>query len=181
MSPRTKNAEAKPAAPKTTKPRKPRKKVVLETEAKIKTPQAKTEILEVKSKGPSLQYISTVGRRKTAVASLKLFTISGTGKIEINGKPLETVFPVEKLRKIILHPLEAANLKMDVAARVFGGGISAQAESLRLAIARALVKLNPDLRPILRAKGFLTCDSRNKERKKYGLKRARRAPQWQKR
>ncbi|MDP3245123.1 MAG: 30S ribosomal protein S9 [bacterium] len=129
-----------------------------------------------------MQYISTIGRRKTAIASIKLFTAPGTGKVEINGKPLDTFFPLEKLKKIVCHPLETTNLTgIDISARVSGGGVSAQAESLRLAIARALIKLNPDLRPVLRAIGYLTCDSRNKERKKYGLKRARRAPQWQKR
>jgi small subunit ribosomal protein S9 len=128
-----------------------------------------------------LKFLLAIGKRKTAVAQVKLFP-KGEGKLEINRKNLETYFPLPSLQKTVLQPLEMAGIKnIDFAIKVSGGGIRGQAEAIRLGISRALVKLNPELRPSFRAAGLLTRDARIKERKKYGLKRARRAPQWQKR
>jgi len=129
------------------------------------------------------EFIQTVGRRKTATAIVKLFP-KGKGEILINEKDLNEYFKESFIfRKNVLAPLEITdNLgKFKIEVLVSGGGKNAQSEAIRLGIARALVELNPELRPKLKAAGFLKRDPRAKERKKFGLKRARRAPQWQKR
>ena len=127
------------------------------------------------------RYFEGIGRRKTAVARVRI--APGKGEILINSKEAKDYFCMESLRQTISSPLE--NLKMadkfSVSANVSGGGINAQAEAFRLGLSRALVLLSPDLKKPLRGFGFLTRDSRMVERKKYGLKKARRAPQWQKR
>lgn len=126
------------------------------------------------------QYIFAVGRRKEATAVVRLYPVKGA--ILVNGKALAEYFVQPKLQEVVQAPF--AELKIDpfrVEAMVRGGGIRGQAEALRLGISRALVALQPDTRPRLRALGFLTRDARVKERRKYGLKKARRAPQWQKR
>ncbi len=107
----------------------------------------------------------------------------GTGKITINDRPVEQYFPTRSLLSVVRSPLELTQTlgKYDVFANVRGGGISGQAGAVRLGLARALVKADPDLRPILRKAGFLTRDPRMKERRKYGLKKARKAPQYSKR
>jgi small subunit ribosomal protein S9 len=128
-------------------------------------------------------FIQTIGRRKTAVAVVKLFP-KGKGEILINEKKFEEYFKDNFVfRKNVLSPLEITeNLgKFKIEVLVSGGGKSAQSEAIRLGISRALVELNPELKPKLKAAGFLKRDPRAKERKKFGLKRARRAPQWQKR
>lgn len=127
-----------------------------------------------------VQYYGT-GRRKTAVARVRL--LPGDGNITINGKTFETYFPNRTLRLIVMQPLvltETAG-RFDVVARVHGGGVSGQAGAVRLGLARALVKSNPELRKQLRRAGFITRDPRMKERKKYGLHKARKAPQYSKR
>ena len=127
-----------------------------------------------------VQYYGT-GRRKTAVARVRL--LPGDGNITINGKTFETYFPNRTLRLIVMQPLvltETAG-RFDVVARVHGGGVSGQAGAVRLGIAQALVKSNPELRKQLRRAGFITRDPRMKERKKYGLHKARKAPQYSKR
>ncbi len=127
-----------------------------------------------------VQYYGT-GRRKTAVARVRL--LPGDGNITINGKTFETYFPNRTLRLIVMQPLvltETAG-RFDVVARVHGGGVSGQAGAVRLGIARALVKSNPELRKQLRRAGFITRDPRMKERKKYSLHKARKAPQYSKR
>lgn len=127
-----------------------------------------------------VQYYGT-GRRKTAVARVRL--LPGDGNITINGKTFETYFPNRTLRLIVMQPLvltETAG-RFDVVARVHGGGVSGQAGAVRLGIARALVKSNPELRKQLRRAGFITRDPRMKERKKFGLHKARKAPQYSKR
>ncbi len=127
-----------------------------------------------------IQYLGT-GRRKTAVARVRL--LPGDGKITINGKEFEEYFPTRTLRLIVMQPLvltELAN-RFDLMARVHGGGVSGQAGAVRLGVARALVKANPELRKQLRQEGFITRDPRMKERKKYGLHKARKAPQYSKR
>jgi len=107
----------------------------------------------------------------------------GSGRITINGRELSSYFPTFELQKIVRDPLELANAgsDIDISVKVNGGGTRGQAEAVRLGMSRVLVKLQPDLRTTLKRAGFLRRDPRVKERKKYGLKRARRAPQWQKR
>lgn len=122
-----------------------------------------------------------IGRRKTAAARVRI--LAGTGKVVINDKPLEVYFPLKLWQEKVLAPLVAAarEKQLDVSVRVVGGGVTGQAEAVRHGIARALVLWNEDLRPIMRASGFLTRDSRGKERKKPGLRKARRGHQWRKR
>jgi len=126
-------------------------------------------------------YDRGTGKRKCAVAQVKLF--SGKGEIIINGKSYQEVFPRLEHRRTIEHPFVATDTvgKFKVEAKVNGGGISGWAGAIRHGIARALVRGNEQFRPLLRQEGLLTRDSRVKERKKYGLKRARKAPQYTKR
>ncbi len=123
----------------------------------------------------------TIGRRKTSVARVRLY--DGTGKVTLNDKKLEVFFPTMAQRIRVLEPMRTVSLegKYDVIARLEGGGTTGQADALRLGIARALVELNPELRGELKKAGLLTRDSRAVERKKYGLKKARRAEQYTKR
>ena len=127
-------------------------------------------------------YLYGTGRRKSSVARVHLFP-NGTGSITINGRDIEEYFGLDTLKTVVRQPLEATGNtgKMDIVATVCGGGVSGQAGALRHGIARALLTLNPELRGSLKAAGFLTRDPRMKERKKYGLKAARRAPQFSKR
>ncbi len=128
------------------------------------------------------RYYEGVGRRKTATARVRLYP-GGDGAIIVNGKPVEEYFSRESDILHLLEPLKATDTlgNYRITIKVKGGGISGQAGAVRHGIARALVKANPDLRPILRKGGFLTRDARVKERKKAGLKRARKAPQYTKR
>ena len=127
-----------------------------------------------------VQYMGT-GRRKTSVARVRL--VAGSGNIVVNGQPVEEYFPTPVQQTIVKQPLEATKTagKFDVLVKVEGGGMSGQAGAVRHGIARALLKADESLRPILRKFGYLTRDPRMKERKKYGLKKARRAPQFSKR
>ncbi|ACM61146.1 small subunit ribosomal protein S9 [Caldicellulosiruptor bescii] len=127
-----------------------------------------------------IKYYAT-GRRKTSVA--KVWLSPGNGKIIVNDKNMEEYFPLETLRIIVKQPLTLTETlgKYDVIAKVKGGGLSGQAGAVRHGIARALVLADPTLRPVLKKAGFLTRDPRMVERKKYGLKKARRAPQFSKR
>ena len=128
-----------------------------------------------------IQYWGT-GRRKKAVARVRLIP-GGTGTVVINGKSIDEYFGLETLKYIVRQPLAVTDTaaKYDVFANVYGGGYTGQAGAIRRGLARALVVAEPDLRPIVKKEGFLTRDSRMKERKKYGLKKARRAPQFSKR
>jgi len=121
------------------------------------------------------------GRRKKSIARVRL--MDGKGNITINGKPIEEYFDVETLKVIVKQPLTTTNTldKYDVTCKVTGGGISGQAGAVRHGIARALLVANTEYKPTLKASGFLTRDPRMKERKKYGLKKARKAPQFSKR
>lgn len=121
------------------------------------------------------------GRRKEAVCRARL--MPGTGTWTINDRPIDDYFPSMTHRMIVNEPLRRTNTegRYDIVAKVEGGGVSGQAGALRHAIARALAELDPDLRPILKKSGFLTRDGREKERRKYGLKKARKAPQYSKR
>ena len=125
--------------------------------------------------------VQATGRRKSSVARVRLY--EGTGRVLINERPLEVYFPTMAQRIRVLEPLREAQIegRYDVIASTEGGGTTGQADALRLGIARALVELEPELRPGLKKAGLLTRDSRKVERKKYGLKKARRAPQYTKR
>ena len=127
------------------------------------------------------KYYYGTGRRKDAVARVRL--IEGTGKITINGKDIEEYFDLDTLKVIVRQPLTVTNTlsKYDVICSVYGGGVSGQAGAIRHGIARALNEANSEYRPALKTNGFLTRDPRMKERKKYGLKKARKAPQFSKR
>jgi small subunit ribosomal protein S9 len=127
-------------------------------------------------------YLYGTGRRKSSVARVHLFP-NGTGSITVNGRTIDEYFGLDTLKMAVRQPLEATDnvAKMDVVATVTGGGVSGQAGALRHGIARALLLASEDYRPILKKAGFLTRDPRMKERKKYGLKAARRAPQFSKR
>ena len=132
-----------------------------------------------KSKKP---YLYGTGRRKSSVARVHLFP-GGTGSITINGRDIEEYFGLETLKMAVRQPLVTTGTlgQVDIVATVKGGGVSGQAGALRHGIARALLLANEDYRPLLKKAGFLTRDPRMKERKKYGLKAARRAPQFSKR
>jgi len=172
----------------------PRKKTVRKVAAKT---ERKEETLKVaaesvlKKTGESTEgkamvtvpkYFEAVGRRKTSIARARLFTRGEKGFF-VNGKSLEVYFPTAELCQIADAALNRMHCedKFRVELRVKGGGIHSQAEAVRHAISRGLVLFNPDFRKRLKRAGFLTRDSRMRERKKFGLKRARRAPQWQKR
>ena len=128
----------------------------------------------------SVQYHG-VGRRKKSVA--RVFLRPGTGKFVVNGKSLEDYLPLETLRMVVKAPFEVTNTtdQFDVLINVNGGGYTGQAGAIRHGITRALMEASEDYRPVLKAAGFVTRDPRAKERKKYGLKAARRAPQFSKR
>ena len=121
------------------------------------------------------------GRRKSSIARVRL--IEGKGTITINGKNIDEYLGTETLKVIVRQPLTATNTtdKYDVICKVQGGGFTGQAGAIRLGIARALLEANSEYRPVLKSAGFLTRDPRMKERKKYGLKKARKAPQFSKR
>ncbi|MGH8962540.1 MAG: 30S ribosomal protein S9 [Jatrophihabitantaceae bacterium] len=122
-----------------------------------------------------------VGRRKEAVVRARL--VPGTGEFKLNGRTLENYFPNKVHQQLIREPFVTLEKdgQFDVIATIAGGGVTGQAGALRLAIARALIGIEPDDRPALKKAGFLTRDPRVKERKKYGLKKARKAPQYSKR
>lgn len=131
-------------------------------------------------KKQELKYQGT-GRRKSSVA--RAYLTPGTGIITVNDKSLDEYLPLETLRMVVRAPFEVTGTvdKYDVYVNVYGGGISGQAGAIRHAISRALLKVVDDYRPLLKSAGFLTRDPRAKERKKYGLKKARKAPQFSKR
>jgi small subunit ribosomal protein S9 len=135
---------------------------------------------EVKELAADARYQAT-GKRKTSVA--RVIIKPGTGEYKVNGRTLEDFFPRTTLQKAVRAPLETAGYeeRMDVVARIHGGGVSAQAGALRHGVARALVEADPNLRGELKRRGFLTRDARAKERKKAGLKKARKRPQFSKR
>ena len=132
------------------------------------------------AKKETITYYGT-GRRKSSIARVRI--VEGSGKITINGKDIEEFFGLETLKVIARQPLTVTNTtsKYDVIATVKGGGFTGQAGAIRHGIARALNEANSEFRPALKSNGFLTRDPRMKERKKYGLKKARKAPQFSKR
>ena len=132
------------------------------------------------AKSEKIAYCGT-GRRKSSIARVRL--VEGSGKITINGKDIDEFFGLETLKVIVKQPLTVTNTadKYDVICSVQGGGFTGQAGAIRHGIARALNEANSEFRPALKLNGFLTRDPRMKERKKYGLKKARKAPQFSKR
>ena len=132
-----------------------------------------------KSKKP---YFYGTGRRKSSVARVHLIP-NGTGSITINGRDVEEYFGLDTLKMVVRQPLNTVGIigKVDIVATVTGGGVTGQAGAIRHGVSRALLLVNAEYRPALKAAGFLTRDPRMKERKKYGLKAARRAPQFSKR
>lgn len=133
-----------------------------------------------KAKLEKIMFYGT-GRRKSSIARVRL--VEGTGIITINGKNIDEYFGLETLKVIVRQPLTVTNTiaKYDVITKVIGGGFTGQAGAIRHGISRALLETNAELRPTLKLNGFLTRDPRMKERKKYGLKKARKAPQFSKR
>lgn len=146
-----------------------------------KTTSAKTKTATKKVKAPKAQEFPAVGRRKCSVARVRITT--GTGNITVNGEALDKYFDLDTLITIVKQPLVLTETltSVDVVANINGGGKAGQAGALRHGIARALVEFRPELRPELKKAGFITRDARKKERKKYGLHKARRAPQFSKR
>ncbi|HUG32602.1 MAG TPA: 30S ribosomal protein S9 [Acidimicrobiia bacterium] len=125
--------------------------------------------------------VQTTGRRKESVARVRFQ--DGSGQVTLNGKPLEAYFPTMATRMRVMEPLSLTQTqgRYDIDATLGGGGTTGQADALRLGISRGLVELDPELRPVLKKAGMLTRDSRVVESKKYGLRKARRAPQYTKR
>ena len=166
MPPKKKIAAKKPAA----------KKVVKKPESK------KVEVPRPHMPEVSGKYIEAVGRRKTSIARVRIFQ-NTPFSISINEKAYDSYFPTFELKNIIDLPLEKTNLpqKFSISVMVNGGGIHSQAEAVRHGISRALEKIEPGLRKVLKPFGYLKRDPRMKERRKFGLKKARKAPQWAKR
>lgn len=181
-----------PKVKKTTRPISETKKggqAVKKVKAPIKKAKKITPKKKVEKEKPALsvkkvqdKYFEGLGRRKTAVARVRLFT-QGEKDFLVNEKALNLYFPTFELQEIAKSPLEKMNCleKFKILIMVKGGGFHAQAEAVRHGISRALVLFNPDFRKRLKKVGFLTRDARMRERKKFGLKRARKAPQWAKR
>lgn len=169
-----KKEKKKPVKKRPAKPKKGKKVEVPVVEA------AKIEVEPVQEK--KLDYLYGVGRRKTAVARVRVYK-KGDGKITINGRDYVVYAPAIDLQERITAPLKVIGQldKLDVSALVFGGGKVSQAEAIRHGISRAILQLNQNFKKPLKKAGFLTRDPRKKERKKPGLKRARKRPQWTKR
>ena len=153
------------------------KEALLREKKPAESPMAEEKAVE--------KYFAGVGRRKTAVATVRIFadTTEGEGKVLVNGKAVKTYFPTVRLQNLLLDPIRAVGLEnaFRVSVHVRGGGPSGQASASGLGLARALVVANGDHRPLLKVGKFLTRDARKVERKKPGLNKARRAPQWSKR
>jgi small subunit ribosomal protein S9 len=158
----------------------PRAVAIKSIKIKAKTKQRAAERRNLKEKRPE-NYFFAIGRRKRAVAQTKLW-LGNKLQISVNGQDYEKYFPIYELRQALLAPLKAVGLdEVKIEVKILGGGQRGQAEAVRLGIARALLLVNADHRLTLKKLGFLTRDPREKERKKFGLKKARRAPQWAKR
>lgn len=167
-------------APKAVK--KPVKKKAAEEKPEAAEEKEEAVMAEKENEEKKSGYLYAVGRRKEAIAAVKLYK-NGKGKITVNGQLYSEYFPTDELEQIVSSPLKSVGQvdKLDIEAKVLSGGKKGQAEAVRLGISRALVLLNVNFKKNLRKAGYLTRDPRMKERKKPGLKKARRAPQWQKR
>ena len=175
--PKTKKTTTKKSAKKPNKTETKKKKTI---KKEIKKQVVKKEIKK-KTVKPD-RYFEAVGRRKTAVARIRLFT-QGKKELLINNKPYKEYFSISEIQQIAISALKKMKCLdiFRVVVKVKGGGYHSQAEAVRHGTARALVEFNPNFRKRLRKVGYLTRDPRMRERKKFGLKRARRAPQWSKR
>lgn len=166
------------------KKEKPKKEENIKEEIVVKEVETNNDILDVDNLvfDTKKKYFEAVGRRKNATARVRLYTQNKKG-LTINGKNYQDYFKTENLQKVIISPLEKLKCqeKFGFEIRVNGGGLSGQAGAIRHAISRALILLNPYFKKRLKKSGYLTRDSRMRERKKPGLNRARRAPQWSKR
>jgi small subunit ribosomal protein S9 len=173
----TKNETTKKPAVK--KAAAPKKTAAPKKAAAKKTADEESEPIELDTKKG---YLPAVGRRKKSIARVRLIK-NGTGKIIVNGKSFDTYFSTFEYRKQVSEPLVVVGQSdaVDVSVKVIGGGVRGQAEAIRQGLSRALIQLNPTFRKSLKKLGFLMRDPRKKERKKFGLKKARRAPQWSKR
>ena len=179
---KTKKKAKKKETKKKTKKKVEKKPKVSKVKEKVKKKAEKEAIKKKKVVLKPERYYQTQGRRKTSVARIRVWT-KGSKEFLINGKPLKEYFPTLELQKTASASLEKMKCqdKFKISVIVRGGGISGQAEAIRHGIARALVLFNPDFRKRLKKAGFLRRDSRMRERKKFGLRRARRAKQWSKR
>lgn len=155
----------------------------IKKEVKKKPKKEVKKVITEPSDKTSVKYFETTGSRKTSQARIRLFTQGGNKEIRVNEKSFDVYFITSDLQKIVQSPLEIISSldKFRISVKVKGGGIHSQAEAVRHGISRALCLLNPYFKKKLKKEGFLTRDSRMRERKKFGLKRARRAPQWSKR
>ncbi len=165
--------------------RAPRKAVVKKPVMKdpaADTPIAEAEIIAASERAKGGSFIAALGRRKTSQARVRLIK-NGKGTVTVNGREMEKYFTTYDVRDDVMSPLRAVGQEtsVDVSAKVVGGGIRGQAQAIRLGIARALIELNPTFRVALKKLGYLSRDSRKRERKKFGRKGARRSPQWSKR
>jgi small subunit ribosomal protein S9 len=163
-------------------------KIKLAKEKEIKEaaiiPEAVKEEKTFSSKEGKGKYFYALGRRKTSIAQVRIYPLSGKeGEFKVNGKNLAQYLTIKRFQTAALLPLTSLGLegKFDISIKVFGGGISGQADAIKLGLARALVVRDESLRKALKDKGFLTRDSRKVERKKPGKKKARKSPQWAKR
>ena len=163
------------------KVRKPRATKTAEEKAVATETKAKTTRARKTTKAAKAQEFQGTGRRKCSIARVRVTT--GSGNITVNGLPLDKYFDIDTAITIVKQPLVLTDTlnSVDVIANIVGGGKSGQAGALRHGITRALIEFRPELRPELKKAGFVTRDARKKERKKYGLKKARRAPQFSKR
>ena len=180
-TPKAETTEKKVVAKKEVKQETTEKKVVAKETTKSAPVKAPVKKAKSSKKGIAGQYIAT-GRRKDAVARVRLYA-NGTGKITINNRDINEYLLLDTLKLVVRQPLvltETAD-KYDVIVNVYGGGYTGQTGAIRQGIAKALVKENEQFKPELKKAGFLSRDSRMKERKKYGLKKARKAPQFSKR
>lgn len=189
MPKKTEKVSAKPSKPKKAAlPKISAKSVAKPAKPKASKPAATATAVKplaaaaAPSTAPKSTYFYANGKRKTSVACVRLYK-NGKGAITVNSRNFENYFPVFTDQDKILAPLRVTNnLKtFDITVKVHGGGIHSQSEAVRHGVSKALLEFNAEYRSVLKPLGFLTRDSRIKERKKYGLKRARRAPQWQKR
>lgn len=173
---------AEPKAKVARAPRAKKASVAKEPKEKEEKAAAATATEEKKVATVKGEYIYGLGRRKTSIARVRMYK-TGTGKMTVNGRDFDEYFPVQELQNMIRLVLTTVGLEgaVDISAECEGGGIHGQAESVRLGLSRALIILNPTYRKTLKKMGCLMRDPRAKERKKFGLKKARRAPQWSKR
>lgn len=162
--------------------KKPKKDKIKKPEKAEKEEKIEKEAKESEKTLKPGRYFEAVGKRKTSIARVRLFT-QGDKEIIVNEKPYEKYFNSLELQQIVISALDKMKCigHFRIIVRIYGGGIHSQAEAVRHGISRALVIFNPDFRKRLRRAGFITRDPRARERKKFGLKRARRAPQWSKR